>query len=151
MASYTSPISRPLLDGKLLERSLKLVRLMINAEKELRVKKKSDSRVYCRLVRRGVAEVTKSIRKGERGIVLLAGDVYPLDIIAHLPILCEEKKIVYGYVGSKAALGGACASGRPASVLMLVLAPKGAEISAKISELYDKVSKGSKKCNPWLI
>lgn len=35
-------------------------------------------------------EVVKAVRKGEKGFVLIAGDISPIDVIAHLPILCED-------------------------------------------------------------
>jgi H/ACA ribonucleoprotein complex subunit 2 len=41
-------------------------------------------------IRRGVKEVVKAVRKGEKGFVLIAGDISPIDVIAHLPILCED-------------------------------------------------------------
>lgn len=33
--------------------------------------------------------------------MILAGDVSPIDVISHIPILCEENQIPYCYVPSK--------------------------------------------------
>jgi len=33
--------------------------------------------------------------------VILAGDTNPIDVICHMPVLCEEKEIPYCYVPSK--------------------------------------------------
>ena len=34
-------------------------------------------------------------------IVILAGDTRPIEVIAHLPVICEESGIPYCYVPSK--------------------------------------------------
>ncbi len=58
-------------------------------------------------VRKGVNETTKSIERGEARLVVIAEDVNPPEIVAHLPLLCDEKKIPYIYVPSKQELGKA--------------------------------------------
>ena len=40
-------------------------------------------------LRRGVKEVVKAIRKGAKGICILAADVNPVDVYSHIPIICE--------------------------------------------------------------
>jgi ribosomal protein L7Ae-like RNA K-turn-binding protein len=52
-------------------------------------------------LRRGVKEVVKAIRKGETGVVLIAGDISPIDVIAHIPVLCEDSHLPYCFVPSK--------------------------------------------------
>lgn len=47
------------------------------------------------------------LRKGETGIVLFAGDVTPVDIVAHLPAVCEDKDIPYCFVPARHDLGAA--------------------------------------------
>ena len=50
------------------------------------------------------------VRKGSRGqakLVVMALDVEPPEILAHLPMLCEEKQIPYTYVPSRDELGRA--------------------------------------------
>ncbi len=56
-------------------------------------------------VRKGTNEVTKVVERGTAKFVVIAEDVTPPEIVAHLPLLCEEKGIVYGYVESKEELG----------------------------------------------
>lgn len=58
-------------------------------------------------VRSGLKDVQTRIRKGESGIVIFAGDVSPLDIMCHLPGVCEDKDIPYVYVPSRKDLGAA--------------------------------------------
>jgi H/ACA ribonucleoprotein complex subunit 2 len=55
-------------------------------------------------VKRGVKEVTKAVRK-QKGICLIASDVYPIDCISHLPVLCEDNDIKYVFCGGKKELG----------------------------------------------
>lgn len=45
------------------------------------------------------------IRKGETGIVIFAGDITPVEVMCHLPGVCEDKDIPYCYVPSKIDLG----------------------------------------------
>jgi H/ACA ribonucleoprotein complex subunit 2 len=55
---------------------------------------------------------------------IIAGDISPLDVIAHLPILCEDKGIPYIFVRSKDELGAAGLTKRPTSCMLV--APKAA-------------------------
>eukprot|EP00163_Fabomonas_tropica_P032671 TRINITY_DN830_c0_g1_i2.p1 TRINITY_DN830_c0_g1~~TRINITY_DN830_c0_g1_i2.p1 ORF type:complete len:126 (-),score=33.46 TRINITY_DN830_c0_g1_i2:189-566(-) len=70
-------------------------------------------------LRRGVKEVVKALRKGGQGLCILAGDISPIDVISHIPVLCEENNVPYIYVPSKEELGGASATKRPTSVVLL--------------------------------
>jgi len=58
-------------------------------------------------LRKGTNESTKAVERGVAKLVLLAEDVDPPQVVAHLPILCEERKIAYLYVPSKEELGKA--------------------------------------------
>ena len=79
-------------------------------------------------LKRGVKEVVKSLRKstpasvtgGEPpGIVVLAADISPMDVISHLPVLCEDHGVPYVFVTSRAELGAASSTKRPTSVVMV--------------------------------
>ncbi|MFZ8855190.1 MAG: 50S ribosomal protein L7Ae [Thermofilaceae archaeon] len=59
------------------------------------------------LIRKGANETTKAVERGQAILVLIAEDVDPPEIVAHLPLLCEEKKVPYVYVPSKERLGKA--------------------------------------------
>ena len=56
-------------------------------------------------IRKGANETTKAIERGVAKLVILAEDVEPPEVVAHLPILCEERSIPYIYVPSKAQMG----------------------------------------------
>lgn len=54
---------------------------------------------------KGTNEVTKAIELGVAKAVFYATDVSPKEIVAHLPMLCKEKKIPCIEVDSKQKLG----------------------------------------------
>ena len=56
-------------------------------------------------VRKGTNETTKAIERGNSALVVIAEDVEPPEVVAHLPILCEERKTPYIFVPSKQQLG----------------------------------------------
>lgn len=56
-------------------------------------------------IRRGTNETTKAIERGIAKLVYIADDVQPPEVVAHLPLLCDERKIPYIFVPSKAQLG----------------------------------------------
>lgn len=56
-------------------------------------------------IRKGTNEVTKSIERQNAQMVYIAEDVSPPEIVMHLPLLCEEKKIPYTYVATRDELG----------------------------------------------
>lgn len=56
-------------------------------------------------LRTGMKDVSKAIRKNEQGMVVLAGNVSPIDIYSHIPAICEEKGLPYIYTPSKEQLG----------------------------------------------
>ncbi|CAG8644949.1 12922_t:CDS:2, partial [Funneliformis caledonium] len=73
-----------------------------------------------RQCRRGVKETVKAIRKQQKGFVVMAGDVSPMDVISHIPVLCEDNEIPFVFIPSRADLGFSCATKRPTSVIMVV-------------------------------
>lgn len=58
-------------------------------------------------VRKGTNETTKAIERGTSKLVVIAEDVEPPEVVAHLPILCDERNSPYVYVPSKQQLGQA--------------------------------------------
>jgi len=92
----------------------------------------------CKHVKRGVKEVVKALRKGDKGLVIIAGDIFPMDVISHLPVLCEDNEVPYIFIPSKQDLGSAGATKRPTSCVMIV--PGGglhkSKNASKSSETY---------------
>jgi len=58
-------------------------------------------------IKKGTNETTKAVERGQARLIVIAMDVDPPEIVAHLPLLCDEKKIPYVYVPSKQKLGEA--------------------------------------------
>jgi len=58
-------------------------------------------------VRKGTNETTKAVERAQAKLVVIAEDVDPPEVVAHLPLLCEERKIPYVFVPSKEKLGNA--------------------------------------------
>jgi large subunit ribosomal protein L7Ae len=58
-------------------------------------------------VKKGTNEVTKAIERGISKLVIIAEDVEPPEVVAHLPILCEERGAAYAFVPSRQELGKA--------------------------------------------
>ena len=71
-------------------------------------------------IRKGTNEVTKLVERGEAQIVVMAEDVQPEEILAHMPLLCEEKGIPYAYVPSKQELGVACGLGKATASIAIL-------------------------------
>jgi len=63
--------------------------------------------------KKGANEATKTLNRGVSEFIVLTADTEPLEILLHLPLLCEEKNVPYVFVPSKAALGRACNVSRP--------------------------------------
>ena len=58
-------------------------------------------------VAKGTNEVTKFIERGKAELVVISEDVDPVEIVAHIPILAEEKEIPFVYLPTKEQVGGA--------------------------------------------
>ena len=58
-------------------------------------------------VRKGTNEATKAIERGISKLIVIAEDVEPPEVVAHLPLICDEQKAAYAFVPSKQELGKA--------------------------------------------
>ncbi|AIU70466.1 50S ribosomal protein L7 [Thermococcus eurythermalis] len=90
-------------------------------------------------IRKGTNETTKAVERGQAKLVIIAEDVDPEEIVAHLPPLCEEKEIPYIYVPSKKELGAAAGIEVPAASVAIIEPGKARElveeIATKVREL----------------
>ena len=71
-------------------------------------------------IKKGANESTKSLNRGTSELIIIAADTEPIEIILHLPLLCEDKNIPYIFIRSKSALGKACGLSRPVIACSLV-------------------------------
>jgi len=58
-------------------------------------------------VRKGTNEATKAVERGLSKLIVIAEDVEPPEVVAHLPIICDEQGAQYAFVPSKQDLGKA--------------------------------------------
>ncbi|XP_068133136.1 H/ACA ribonucleoprotein complex subunit 2 [Hyperolius riggenbachi] len=103
MVATLNPIAQPLAGRKLTKRLYKCIKKAVKHKN----------------IRRGVKEVQKFLNKGEKGIVVLAGDTLPIEVYCHVPIMCEDRGIPYAYIPSKSDLGAAAGSKRPTCVILV--------------------------------
>jgi H/ACA ribonucleoprotein complex subunit 2 len=82
-----------------------------------------------------------------------------MDVISHIPVLCEDHSVPYIYIKSRAQLGEASATKRPTSVVMVSKdrttkskkdvkdedAEEFTEVFAELQKLVAKASKSVKK------
>lgn len=87
-------------------------------------------------VRKGVNEVTKLVERGTVSFIVMAEDVQPPEILAHMPILCDEKNVVYAYVPSKQELGVASGLKVPCASIAIIDPGKGKQL---LEDLISKI------------
>ena len=52
-------------------------------------------------------------------VCVIAANISPLDVIAHIPIMCEDSEVPYVFVPTKEELGAAGATKRPTSCILV--------------------------------
>ncbi len=91
------------------------------------------------LVRRGTNETTKAVERAQAKLVVIAEDVDPPEVVAHLPIICEERKIPYVFVPTKQKIGSAIGIDVPAAAACIIelgeAAPLVKEIAKRLEEI----------------
>ncbi len=79
--------------------------------------------------------MTKTAERGTAQFIVLAEDVNPPELLAHIPLICEEKGIPYGYVPSQEFLANE--AGLPNGVKTASIAIM--EINKGAQEKYQEV------------
>jgi len=92
-------------------------------------------------VRVGTNEVTKASERAEAKFVVMAEDVDPIEILAHIPMLCEEKRIPYVYVPKKQRLGQSAGLSKSAASVAVVEAGEGKGILEELTGAYATLKK----------
>jgi len=91
-------------------------------------------------LRKGANEATKTLNRGQSEFVILAADSEPLEILLHIPLLCEDKNVPYVFVRSKQALGRACGVSRPV-IAASVTQNEGSQIKPQIQTIQQEIEK----------
>ncbi len=93
-------------------------------------------------IRKGTNETTKAIERGVAKFVLIAEDVEPPQVVAHLPILCEERKIPYLFVPSKLELGRTAGIEVGSAAITIVEPGEASEAIKGLISATEKLTKG---------
>ena len=92
-------------------------------------------------IKKGTNETTKAVERGQAKLVIIAEDVDPEEVVAHLPPLCEEKEIPYIYVPSKKELGAAAGIEVPAASVAIIEPGKARELVEEIAMKVRELAK----------
>ena len=85
-------------------------------------------------LKKGANEATKTLNRGICEFIIMAADIEPIEIVLHLPLLCEDKNVPYVFVPSKIALGRACGVSR-AVVAASVTTNEARELQSQIQTI----------------
>jgi large subunit ribosomal protein L7Ae len=88
-------------------------------------------------IKKGTNEVTKSVERGLSNFVVMAEDVEPEEVVMHIPTLCEQKKIPFGYVPTKMDLGKAIGINVPCAAVSI---EKPGEADHAMKEVIAKIT-----------
>ncbi len=91
-------------------------------------------------VRKGTNEVTKLVERSEAKFVVMAEDVSPEEILAHMPILCKERNVPFSYVPTKVELGKISGLDKPTASVAITDLGNGEEIFKDLSKEVNKLS-----------
>ena len=92
-------------------------------------------------VRIGTNEVTKSSERAEAKLVVMAEDVDPVEILVHVPMLCEEKRIPYLYVPKKQRLGQSAGLSKSAASVAIVDAGEAKVLLDELGQAFPTLKK----------
>lgn len=95
------------------------------------------------LVRKGTNEATKAVERAQAKLVVIAEDVEPPEVIAHLPLLCDERQIPYVFVPNKEQIGAALGIDVPAASACILREGEAAGLIKEIITRLDQMKRGS--------
>jgi large subunit ribosomal protein L7Ae len=95
------------------------------------------------VVRKGTNEATKAVERAQAKLVVIAEDVDPPEVIAHLPLLCDERKIPYVFVPSKDKLGTAVGIDVPCASACIVKEGEATGLIKEIITRLEQVKRGA--------
>ena len=120
--SEVNPKAYPLSDSELTVAILELVQQASNYKQ----------------LKKGANEATKTLNRGITDLIIMAADTEPLEILLHLPLLCEDKNVPYVFVPSKIALGRACGVSRPV-VAASILSNDASQLNPQIQSIRGQI------------
>jgi large subunit ribosomal protein L7Ae len=94
-------------------------------------------------VRKGTNETTKAIERAQAKLVVIAEDVDPPEVVAHLPLLCDERKIPYLFVPTKEQIGKALGIDVPAAAACITKEGDATGLVKEIVARIEQVKRGT--------
>eukprot|EP00995_Heteronema_vittatum_P007998 NODE_3155_length_698_cov_533.080123_g2236_i0.p1 GENE.NODE_3155_length_698_cov_533.080123_g2236_i0~~NODE_3155_length_698_cov_533.080123_g2236_i0.p1 ORF type:complete len:159 (+),score=32.86 NODE_3155_length_698_cov_533.080123_g2236_i0:43-477(+) len=95
---------------------------------------------HLKQVKKGANEATKTLNRGTASLIVLAADASPIEILLHLPLLCEDKNVPYIFIPSKATLGRACGVTRNVMACSILTA-EGSQLNTQVDALRGEIEK----------
>eukprot|EP00002_Diphylleia_rotans_P021547 TRINITY_DN418_c0_g1_i1.p1 TRINITY_DN418_c0_g1~~TRINITY_DN418_c0_g1_i1.p1 ORF type:complete len:129 (-),score=29.35 TRINITY_DN418_c0_g1_i1:513-899(-) len=123
-ASEVNPKAFPLAPAQMTQKILDLVQQAVNYKQ----------------IKKGANETTKALNRGIAEFIVMAADTEPLEILLHLPLLCEDKNVPYVFVPSRQALGRACGVTRPV-IAAVILTNERSQLATQITAMKDSIEK----------
>jgi len=93
-------------------------------------------------IRRGTNETTKALERAVALLVYIAEDVEPPEIVAHLPVLSDERQIPYIFVPSKYRLGEATGLAVGAAAACITDSGNAEDLVKEIITKLEEIKKG---------
>ncbi|CAD8173915.1 unnamed protein product [Paramecium pentaurelia] len=109
---------------------------LANEEVEPQILELAQQAAALKQLKKGANEATKTLNRGIAELVIIAADTTPLEIVLHLPLLCEDKNVPYVFVKSKVDLGRMCGTSRNV-VACSIIKDKNSRINQNITYLKD--------------
>ena len=95
-------------------------------------------------IKKGANEVTKAAERGIASMIVMAENVNPGELLAHVPMICKEKGIPFIYVedqGYLADSAGMTAGTRTAAVAVLDVDKEAQDIFIEVKGHYETLAK----------
>lgn len=95
-------------------------------------------------IKKGANEVTKAAERGVATMIVMAENVNPGELLAHVPMICKEKGIPFIYVedqGYLADSAGMTAGTRTAAVAVMEVGKEAQDIFNEVKGHYETLSK----------
>jgi len=92
-------------------------------------------------VRKGTNETTKAVERVQAKLVVIAEDVDPPEVVAHLPLICDEHKIPYVFVPNKQKIGSATGIDVPAAAACITEVGDAASLVKEIGKRVEEIKK----------
>lgn len=90
-------------------------------------------------MKKGSNEVTKAAERGTAKFIIMAEDVNPPELLLHIPMICDEKKIPYAYVPSQEFLAKECGMPKGVRTASIALMEISKAVQEKLTDVVEKI------------